>query len=319
MVVVGSSTVYPFSQAVAEQFTRETPFKAPKIASTGTGGGMKLFCKGLGADTPDMVNASRPMKISEFEMCQKNGVTDIIEIPIGYDGIVMANTSHSDQFRLTRKDVFLALAHKVPTSVDGELILNPYRKWQEIRPELPNADIEVLGPPPSSGTRDAFERLFMESGCDEFDWIKALKQQDNKSYKSLCHAVREDGPYINVGENDNLVIKKLQRKAEAIGIFGFSFLNQNNNRVKAVVIENVLPDFKSIANGSYPMSRPLFIYIKKNHMHKIMGMSEYLHLYTNKKTIGKGGFLSKIGLIPLSARDLDVIQKKLKTLTTLNL
>ncbi len=223
--VVGSSTVYPFATVVAEKFGKKTEFKTPKIESTGSGGGMKLFCSGLGVSSPDITNASRGIKKSEYNKCIKNGVTDITEVHIGFDGIAIANSKESELFSLTRKDLFLALGLKVPNP-DGSqtLVDNPYQTWNEVNPELPALRIEVLGPPPTSGTRDAFSELALEGGCKQFDWIKAMKKYDKAAYKTLCHSIREDGHYIEAGENDNLIVQKLERNPNALGIFGYSFL-----------------------------------------------------------------------------------------------
>ena len=317
--VVGSSTVYPFSTVVAERFGKSTSFKTPKIESTGTGGGMKLFCKGVGVDTPDVSNASRRIKASELEMCQKNGVKDVVEVLIGYDGIVMANDIKSHEFALTRKDIFMALAKQVPTEKAGELVANPYTKWNEVNPALPAINIEVLGPPPTSGTRDAFVELAMEGGCKKFDWIKALKKSDKPAYKSLCHTIREDGAYIEAGENDNLIIQKLQKNPNALGIFGFSFLDQNADLVKAATVDAAAPEFDSIATGDYPVSRPLYFYVKKAHVSQIPGMAEFLKEFTSKKAMGDEGYLTDKGLIPLDSDKFKQVGKDSKELNPLSL
>ena len=227
---VGSSTVFPFATVVAEQFGKTTGKPTPKIESTGSGGGMKLFCAGVGIDTPDITNASRRIKKSEFEMCQKNGVKEITEVLVGYDGIVLANSKKGEQMTLTRKDIFLALAKEVPAADGSEkLVENPYKTWKDVNPALPAKKIEVLGPPPTSGTRDAFAELAMEGGCKKIDWIKAMKKKDKKAYKSICHSVREDGAYVEAGENDNLIVQKLNKNPNALGVFGFSFLDQNSD------------------------------------------------------------------------------------------
>jgi len=254
--VVGSSTVYPFSTVVAERFGKSTSFKTPKIESTGTGGGMKLFCKGNGVDTPDITNASRKIKSSELKMCHDNGVTDVIEVLIGYDGIVVANDINSYDFDLSLKDLFLALAKEVPSEKEGELIPNPYTTWNQVNADLPTVKIEVLGPPPTSGTRDAFVELAMEGGCKTFPWIKAIKGSDKSQYKNICHSIREDGAYVEAGENDNLIIQKLQKNPDAVGIFGFSFLDQNADIVKGSLIGGAAPEFETIASGQYPISGP---------------------------------------------------------------
>lgn len=296
--IVGSSTVYPFSTTVAEQFGKTSKFPTPKVESTGSGGGLKLFCEGIGVQHPDITNASRAIKQSEIDRCRSNGVTDIMEVKIGYDGIVVANSKTSGQFELTRKDLFLALAKEIPIE-EGKLIPNPHKTWNDVNPALPNVKIEVLGPPPTSGTRDAFLELVMEKGAKTFDWIKALKKKDKKAYKALCHAIREDGAYVEAGENDNLIIQKLDANPNSLGIFGFSFLDQNTDKIQGSLIEGVEPTFDSIADGSYSVSRPLFFYVKKQHMSTIPGMQEFVDTFTSDKAIGEDGYLPDKGLIPL--------------------
>ena len=297
--VVGSSTVYPFSTVVAERYGRASGKPTPKIESTGSGGGMKLFCSGVGTNYPDITNASRRIKMSEFKKCQGNGVKDIIEVQIGYDGIVIANSVDTKPMNLTRKDIFLALAAKVPGATDGELIDNPYTTWQQVNPELPDAGIEVLGPPPTSGTRDAFAELAMEGGCKKIAWIAALKKTDKNAFKQLCHTVREDGRYIEAGENDNLIVQKLEANPSALGVFGFSFLDQNADKVQGASIENVMPTFESIADKTYPISRPLFFYVKKAHVGVVPGIKGFLNEFTSEKAWGEDGYLAEKGMIPL--------------------
>lgn len=317
--IVGSSTVYPFSTVVAERFGKSSTYKTPKIESTGTGGGMKLFCKGVGVNTADITNASRRMKSSEFKMCQNNGVTDIVEVLIGFDGIVVANDIKSHTFALTRKDLFLALAKEIPTEIEGELVANPYTTWNQIRSDLPQVSIEVLGPPPTSGTRDAFVELAMEGGCKKFAWIKATKKINKAKYKSICHTIREDGAYIEAGENDNLIIQKLQRNPDALGIFGFSFLDQNADLVKGATIDGALPAFETIADGSYPVSRPLFFYVKSAHVGKIPGIAEFLKEFSSEKAMGDEGYLTDKGLIPLNQDKFNAVSSDVKTLKSLSL
>ncbi|MFK8012583.1 MAG: PstS family phosphate ABC transporter substrate-binding protein [Marinicellaceae bacterium] len=317
--IVGSSTVYPFSTVVAERFGKSTDFKTPKIESTGTGGGFKLFCKGNSVDTADITNASRRMKASEFQMCQENGVKEIVEVLIGYDGIVVANDISSHDFELTRKDLYLALAKQVPTKNDGELIDNPYTTWNEVNSALPNVKIEVLGPPPTSGTRDAFVELAMEGGCKKFDWIKATKTENKSQYKTICHTIREDGVYIEAGENDNLIIQKLQKNKDALGIFGFSFLDQNSDLVKGASVDGFAPEFESIATNDYPVSRPLYFYAKKAHIGKIPGIAEFLNEFTSEKAMGDEGYLTEKGLIPLGEEQFNTLSNDIKTLKNLSL
>ncbi|MBX2824661.1 MAG: substrate-binding domain-containing protein [Gammaproteobacteria bacterium] len=295
--IVGSSTVYPFATVVAERYGRVSGFKTPKIESTGSGGGMKLFCTGLGVNTPDITNASRRMKVSEFEMCQKNGVTDIVEVLIGYDGIAIANSVEAEKLTLTRKDLFLALAAEVP-AVDGseKMVPNPYQLWSDVNPDLPKIGIEVLGPPPTSGTRDAFVELAMEAGCESFPFIESMEKAD---FKRVCHSIREDGRYVEAGENDNLIVQKLEANPQAVGIFGFSFLEQNDDLVQSSVVEGFEAEFDAIAEGDYPISRPLYFYVKSQHIGTIPGIEEYLAEFTAEDTWGNDGYLADKGMIPL--------------------
>jgi len=318
--VVGSSTVYPFSTVVAERFGKSTTFKTPKIESTGTGGGMKLFCAGVAIDTPDMSNASRRMKSSEFQQCQKNGVTSITEVLLGYDGIVIANSKKSAQIVVSRKELFLALAKEVP-AIDGseKLVANPYKKWNQINPALPATKIEVLGPPPTSGTRDAFAELVLEGGCKSFPWIKAIKKKDKRQYKSICHSVREDHVYIEAGENDNLIVQKLTANPNAFGVFGFSFLDQNSDMLQGSKVDGTEPTFEGISDGSYPVSRPLYFYVKNIHVNKVPGIMELLKEFTSDTAMGEEGYLTDKGLIPLTADKLKAVRKSVLSLTPLEL
>ncbi len=299
--IVGSSTVYPFSTVVAERLGNTTDFKTPKVEATGSGGGLKLFCDGLGINTPDITNASRRMKASEFEKCQSNGVNDVVEVLIGFDGIVIANAVSAERFPLTLRDLFLALGKDIPNPDGSEtLVANPYKKWNEINAALPDAPIEVLGPPPTSGTRDAFAELALEGGCKTFDWLKAMKKTNKPNYKAVCHAMREDGPYIEAGENDNLIVQKLDANPAALGIFGFSFLEQNGDKVQGFSIDGTEPTFETIADKSYPVSRPLYFYIKKGHVDKIPGIGAFIDEFTDEDTWGEEGYLTDKGMIPLS-------------------
>ena len=318
--VVGSSTVYPFTTVVAERFGKSTDFNTPKIESTGTGGGMKLFCSGVGVNTPDMSNASRRIKKTEVEMCAKNGVKSITEVLIGYDGIVVANSKEKEQSNISLKELFLALAKEIPAKDGSEtLIANPYVKWNEINPALPATKIEVLGPPPTSGTRDAFAELVLEGGCKTFPWIKAMKKKDKKKYKNICHAVREDHVYIEAGENDNLIVQKLTANPNAFGIFGFSFLDQNSDKLQGSKIDGNAPTFEAISDGSYIVSRPLYIYVKSAHAGKIPGIMEFLKELTSENAMGEEGYLTDKGLIPLGEERLKKAQKSVMSLTELKL
>lgn len=298
--IVGSSTVFPFSTAVAEQFGKTTDFKTPVVESTGSGGGMKLFCSGIGVGHPDITNASRRIKSSEFENCTKAGIT-ISEVKIGYDGIVIANSKTAPLLNLTKKQIFLALAKKVP--VNGELVDNPYKMWNEIDPSLPAKKIEVLGPPPTSGTRDAFVELAMEGGAMTFPMLVDLKKSDKKSFKAVAHGIREDGAFVEAGENDNLIIQKLDANPDAFGVFGFSFLDQNGDKVQGSTVDGVVPSFENIADGSYGVSRSLFFYVKKEHAGVVPGIAEFVAEFTNEGTWGDDGYLVDKGLIPLPAAE----------------
>jgi phosphate transport system substrate-binding protein len=304
--IVGSSTVFPFSTAVAEQFGKAGNFKTPVVESTGTGGGFKLFCAGVGVDDPDISNASRKIKASEIESCAKNGVTSITEVKIGYDGIVLANAKSGPTLNLTVKTVWLALAKQVP--VDGKLVDNPYKNWSEIDAALPNEKIEVLGPPPTSGTRDAFVELVMDKGCEEFAEIKALT--DAKAKQAACQSIREDGGYIEAGENDNLIVQKLEANPQAVGIFGFSFLDQNADKIKGNAMDGVAPSFEAIADGSYEVSRPLFFYVKNAHVGVIPGIKEYVAEFISDKAAGDEGYLADKGLIPLPTGEREQVMQQ---------
>lgn len=313
--IVGSSTVYPFSTVVAERFGKSTQFKTPKVESTGSGGGLKLFCQGVGVQSPDITNSSRRIKASEVALCNENGVNNIVEVLIGYDGIVLGYSNQTAEIKLSRKDLFLALAKEVPSADGSEtLIENPYKTWRDVNSKLPDRKIEVLGPPPTSGTRDAFSELVLEGGCKKITWIADLKKRsgaaekagDSQSakklkdqYKEICHTVREDGVFIEAGENDNLIVQKLTANPNALGIFGFSFLDQNADKIKAAAIDGHLPTFESIADSSYPVSRPLYFYVKSAHIGVIPGIAEYLAEFTSEKAFGEEGYLTEKGMIPL--------------------
>ena len=296
--IVGSSTVFPFSTAVAEQFGKGGQFKTPVVESTGTGGGFKLFCAGVGVDHPDISNASRKIKASEIETCAKNGVTSITEVKIGYDGIVMANSKAGPALNLTVKTVWLALAKQVP--VNGKLTDNPYTSWSEIDPTLPNEKIEVLGPPPTSGTRDAFVELVMDKGCEEFAEIKSL---EGDAKKAACQSLREDGGYIEAGENDNLIVQKLEANPAALGIFGFSYLDQNADKIKGNPMDGVAPSYETISSGQYEVSRPLFFYVKNAHVGVIPGIKEFIAEFISDRASGDEGYLADKGLIPMPAEE----------------
>jgi phosphate transport system substrate-binding protein len=314
--IVGSSTVYPFATAVAEQFGRASKFKTPKIEPTGSGGGIKLFCNGIGVQHPDIVNSSRRITASELEQCQQNGVTEIVEVEIGYDGIVLANSKSGDTFDLSLRDIFLALAKNVPNPSGNGTVPNPYHSWSDVNADLPDDEIEVLGPPPTSGTRDAFLELAMEGGCKTFPALAALKSDD---YRAACHTIREDGRYVEAGENDNLIVQKLASNPLALGIFGFSFLEQNSDKVQGSHVEGVDATFENIADGTYPISRPLYFYVKKAHIGVIPGIREYLAEFTSDSAWGDFGYLTDRGLVPLPEDERRAMLAKVRALENFRL
>lgn len=286
---VGSSTVYPFATAVGEKFAEATGNKTPKIDSTGTGGGFERFCAGVGGDTPDIANASRRMKKKEFDTCAKNGVKDIVEIQVGIDGIALGEASRGPGFKLSEEDVYKALA------------ANPYGKpnaaktWKDVNPALPAVAISVFGPPSTSGTYDAFKELILGKGCDANAEMKALKDSDKEKHEAVCTTLRGAPFYVEQGENDNLIISKLDKNPTSLGIFGFSYLDANKDKIKAVPVQGVAPTYAAIADGSYPGSRPLFIYVKKAHVGVIPGLADYVTEFL--KGAGEGGYLTAKGLI----------------------
>lgn len=306
--VVGSSTVFPFTAAAAEQFGDKTDFKTPIVEATGTGGGIKLFCNGVDIDqTPDMVDASRPIKDSEREQCASNGVKDIIEVPVGYDGIVLANGYGEDIYELSLKEIFLAVARSVPK--DGKLVDNFYKHWNEINPFLPKHKIEVYGPPPTSGTRDAFVEIVMEKMCKQFPEFAAV-YPDEDSRKKACGMVREDGAYIDSGENDNIIVQKLRANPNGLGIFGFSFLEENASVVQGAAVDGVAPTFDNITDEKYPISRTLYIYAKGEHIGKVPGIKEFLTEMVSEDAASEDGYLSLQGLIPLQEAERKLVQEK---------
>jgi phosphate transport system substrate-binding protein len=304
--IVGSSTVYPFATAVAEQFARNNSgFKAPIIEATGTGAGMKLFCAGVGTQHPDMENASRRIKLSEFEDCQKNGVKQVIEVPIGIDGIVFIEATASPQFKLTVEDIYKALA----ATPFGKP--NTAKTWKDVNPSLPAEEIRVYGPPPTSGTRDAFNELIMTKGCESDPAMKALKKSDEAKHKEVCTKLR-DGAYVEGGENDNLLVQKVAANPGSLGIMGYSFLEENAARVKGIDIGGVAPTAESIADFSYPGSRPLYVYVKGDHLNAIRGIREYVAEFA--KGFAPGAYLARRGLIPLQPDKLAAAEQQAKDL-----
>ncbi len=310
--IVGSSTVFPFATAAAEEFGNTSPYKTPIVEATGTGGGLKLFCAGIGTNFPDVVNASRRINKTELDVCRANGVTDIVEVKIGFDGIVLAGAKSAPAMQLTLRDLYLALAARVPApgsaGAPDDLVENPYRRWNEVNPALPDMEISVLGPPPTSGTRDAFNRIVIEGGCRNFAGMRALEQEDPYRFLALCRAVREDGAYVEAGENDNLIVQKIVGNDRAVGVFGYSFLSQNPDILQAYPISEdgvsfLNPTFDLIADGSYPISRSLFLYAKKAHIGVVPGIEEFIREFISERASGDFGYLLDRGLIPLSAEE----------------
>jgi phosphate transport system substrate-binding protein len=296
--IVGSSTVYPFTTAVAEHLGKTAGVKTPVVESTGTGGGKKLFCAGVGDAHPDATNASRRMKKSEFEDCQKNGVKDVVELTVGYDGISLAQSKEGPAIKLTLAQLFLALGKEVP-GPDGKLVANPYKNWSDIDKSLPNVKIEVLGPPPTSGTRDALHELLLEQGANQIPAMKELKKADSKAFDKAWKSIREDGAYVEAGENDNLIVQKLTANKNAFGIFGYSFLEENAAKLRGVALDGVEPTYESIADGKYPASRLLYVYLKKQHVGLVPGLDKFAAEYVSQKAIGEDGYLATKGLVPL--------------------
>lgn len=316
--VVGSSTIYPFATVVAERFGRGGGYPTPKIEATGSGGGFKLFCRGVGPATPDITDASRRMLPSEFEQCRRHGVGAITEVVIGYDGIVVANSARARPFNLSLKDLYLALARHVPAANGHGFVENPYKTWRQVDPALPDRAIQVLGPPPTSGTRDAFDALAMQGGCERVPRVRALQASDPNRFRTLCRALREDGAFIEAGENDNLIVQKLEANPEALGVFGFSYLDQNRGRLQGARINGVAPGFKTIADGAYPISRPLYMYIKDAHVGVVPGIPGYLHEFTSERAWGPDGYLANKGLIPLPQPRRGQMARRARDLTPLN-
>lgn len=305
--VVGSSTVYPFTTVVAEHFGRDGKYSTPIVESTGTGGGIKLFCSGVGEGMPDLVNASRAIKDSERKLCESNNVKDVTEFKIGFDGIVFANNKHADSFKLTKQQIFMALAREVPK--EGKLVKNPYTKWNQISAALPPVEIEVYGPPPTSGTRDAFVELVMDSACETMDVFEAV-YPDASARKKACQMLREDGKFIEAGENDNLIVQKLKTNETAIGIFGYSFLEQNEDVIQAALVNGVKPSFETIADESYSVSRPLFIYVKDAHYSMTPGLKAFMQEFVSERAMGEDGYLVDKGLVPLPEEELEAQREK---------
>ncbi|MEA1914125.1 MAG: substrate-binding domain-containing protein [Campylobacterota bacterium] len=319
--IVGSSTVYPFSSAVAEEFGATTSYPTPVVESTGSGGGMKLFCAGNDMNTPDITNASRRMKTKEFTMCEKNGVTDITEAVIGFDGIAFAQAKSNKPFSVTKKQLLLAVAAEVPSQDGKSLVKNPYTKWNQIDASLPNREIVIYGPPKSSGTRDAFEDMILKGQTKKMDVYTKLYKADkvkNKAYKKF-KKIRTDGVYVPSGENDNLIVSKLNKNKAAFGIFGYSFLMENDDKVSGSKINGVSPTPDTISSGKYPISRSLFFYTKNSHASKVPAMAKYVEMFMSEKMIGTDSILGEIGLIALPNDRRAAIQKSVSKRVKLTL
>lgn len=297
--IVGSSTVFPYSQAVSEEYTNKSGKAAPVLESTGTGGGFKAFCAGVGEEHADITGASRAIKESEVKLCADNGVTDITEALIGYDGLSIAQSRAAGDMDLTEEHIFKALASELPDGKGG-FMANPNKKWSDIDAKLPATDILAFGPPPTSGTRDAFVELVMHDGCNKLEGMKDLKKADEKKWNEVCSRMRQDGPFVEAGENDNLIVQRLESDANAVGIFGYSFLYENSDKLKAVKVNGIDPTFATIADGSYPVARPLYFYVKNAHRDVIPGMKEFLAEYVSDGALGKDGYLAERGLTPLA-------------------
>jgi len=308
--VVGSSTVFPYTQAAAENFANMTGMAAPVVESTGTGGGMKIFCEGVGENFADITGASRAMKKSEYELCAKNGVTDITEVLIGYDGLSIAVSRDTTfTWALTEAQIFQALAAEVP--VNGAWVANPNMKWSDIDAALPDTAILAYGPPPTSGTRDAFVELTMHDGCKvlpEYQAVKADKEAAGKMLEEHCSRMRQDGPFVEAGEDDNLIVQRLEADPKAVGIFGYSFLYENNDKLMGIAIDGVAPSPETIADFSYGVARPIYFYIKNAHRGVIPGLNEFVAEYVSDASLGDGGYQQERGLTVLSADKLAEVQ-----------
>lgn len=313
--IVGSSTVYPFSTKVAQEFKNKTGFNVV-VESTGSGGGHKLFCAGLGEGTPDVTNSSRRQKSSELANCSENGVDDVVEVKIGFDGIVLANAIDADPLDLTLREIYLAFAKQVPASdTDCTLQDNPYGTWSDIRAGLPDAAIEAYGPPPTSGTRDAFVEIAMEGGAEEVACLAAMRASDKDAFTELAHTLREDGKWIDAGENDNAIVQTLTNTPTAIGVFGYSFLDQNADIVRGASVSGVEPSFENIAGGQYSISRSLYFYLKPAHADLTEGLREYALEFTSEEAWGPGGYLEEIGLVPLPDDERAAYRAAVETMT----
>ncbi|GGC93482.1 phosphate ABC transporter substrate-binding protein [Halopseudomonas salina] len=312
--IVGSSTVYPFATVVAERFGANSDFPTPRMESTGSGGGLKIFCQGVGTQHPDITNASRRMKTSEFELCASNGVNNITEFRIGSDGIVIASSKEAEHMDLTLEQLFLALGEKVP--VDGKWVMNPNKTWSDVDSSLPNKAIQVMGPPPTSGTRDSFNELALMGGCAELPEAKAMEESE---MEATCMSIREDGAFIEAGENDNLIVQRLVSDQNMYGVFGYSFLEENADRLQAAKLNGVEPTQDNIAEDKYPVARSLFFYVKKDHVGVVPGIQEYTAEFVSAGAMGPNGYLKDVGLIVPTRDALVELNKKSQNMPNLKL
>ncbi|MFN3607937.1 MAG: substrate-binding domain-containing protein [Hyphomonas sp.] len=301
--IVGSSTVAPFSRPVAERFGAVTRFATPIVESTGTGGGFKAFCEGVGPITPSIANASRPMTASERELCRSAGVIEITEIGFGYDGIVLANAKGGPDFSMTKQQMFLALAKDIPDGRGG-FVPNPYSRWSEVSPELPDVPILVFGQPPTSGTRDAFNELGMEKGALEIPQLVELKATDSDAFKIRSHTIRTDGRWIDFGEHDSAIVQSLMKSPDALGVLGFSFLEQNADRIQGTSFNGIAPTFDNINSGDYGLARIMFFYVKDQNLPLVDGLAEFVEFSVDDGAAGPDGYLLEQGLVPLHEEDL---------------
>ncbi|WP_339800049.1 substrate-binding domain-containing protein [uncultured Marinobacter sp.] len=312
--IVGSSTVYPFATVVAERFGANSDFPTPKLESTGSGGGLKIFCQGIGTNHPDITNASRRIKPSELELCASNGVEEITEFRIGSDGIVIASSREAEPMDLTLEQLFLALGEKVP--VDGKWVMNPNKNWSDVDSSLPNKPIRVMGPPPTSGTRDSFNELALAAGCDALPEAAELSEDE---HSAVCESIREDGAFIEAGENDNLIVQKLIGDTSMYGVFGYSFLEENADRLQAAKLNGVAPEAELIAQDKYPVARSMFFYVKKAHIGVVPGIVEYTSEFVSPGAMGPNGYLKDVGLIVPTRDGLMALQKKLEAMPNLTM
>ncbi len=311
----GSSTVFPFTTRVAENFSRKTGMKAPKVESLGTGGGIKLFCSGVGDNFPDIANASRRMTAAEFDTCRANGVTDIVEMKVGFDGIVIAADRNAPDYQFRLPHLYLALGANVLRG--GKFVPNPYTNWNEIGPGLPDNRILVYGPPPTSGTRDAFVELGIEASARTFPTAAALRERDEDEFKQMTHPLRREG-WVDSGENDNAIVQTLTKTPGSLGVFGYSFLEENGDKVKAMSIDGVAPTVANIAQGTYPLSRSMYIYVKKSHVGVTQGLQEFVTEFASDAATGRGGYLQGRGLIPLPADQHEAMKAVASGMTTMS-